>query len=392
MPFKLIQRKPIRITALLSFLILYLDVSLFAQENYIFIGGYYSKGKPEEICNYFQSQYFITNAEAERVTDSILNPIGLPRNFVLVPCPKIGNAIAVTPNDGIRYIVYDNAFIESIEKNLTKWVGFSILAHEIGHHLCGHSINRCDHSTDKTPISLADQRNRELEADEFSGFILYKLGATLEQAQAAINKIVSDSDDTYRTHPKKSRRMEAIKKGYDKAKNQEKFKNIIQSEKSPEEYYNEANDFYYQEEYFEANESYTSVVTLLPKSFIAWDHKGITLTRLERYEEAIKCYDKAIKIKPDNEIAWEGKGIILKGLKRYEEAIKCYNKAIEINPENATTWYCITLYYAELKNKNEMLKALKKAIELDNQFKEKAKKHEDFKEYWDDPDFKKLTE
>jgi hypothetical protein len=39
-----------------------------------------------------------------------------------------------------------------------------------------------------------------------------------------------------------------------------------------------------------------------------------------------------------------------------------------------------------------MLKSLKKAIELNPQFKEQAKKDNDFKEYWDDPDFKKLVE
>ena len=39
-----------------------------------------------------------------------------------------------------------------------------------------------------------------------------------------------------------------------------------------------------------------------------------------------------------------------------------------------------------------MLIALKKAIELNPQFKMDAPKDQDFKDYWDDPDFKKITE
>lgn len=38
-----------------------------------------------------------------------------------------------------------------------------------------------------------------------------------------------------------------------------------------------------------------------------------------------------------------------------------------------------------------MINYLKKAIELDDECKS-AKEDEDFKEYWDDPEFKKLVE
>jgi len=45
-----------------------------------------------------------------------------------------------------------------------------------------------------------------------------------------------------------------------------------------------------------------------------------------------------------------------------------------------------------LENKGKMLSDLKTAIDLDFSYKEEAKSDEDFKNYWDDSDFKKLTE
>ena len=63
--------------------------------------------------------------------------------------------------------------------------------------------------------SLNKQRQQELEADEFAGFILAKLGATMSNALSFTN-IFSDKDDTYSTHPTKYRRVAAVKKGYSK--------------------------------------------------------------------------------------------------------------------------------------------------------------------------------
>ena len=47
------------------------------------------------------------------------------------------------------------------------------------------------------PKSLAAKRKQELEADEFAGFIMAKLGAPLNQVESAISLLSSDKDDTY---------------------------------------------------------------------------------------------------------------------------------------------------------------------------------------------------
>ena len=79
-------------------------------------------------------------------------------------------------------------------------------------------------------------------------------------------------------------------------------------------------------------------------------------------------------------------------LKKYKEAIVNYDKAIELQPDYIEALYNRACSYSLMKNKAEMLNSLKKAIELYPKFKADAPKDPDFKDYWEDPDFKKITE
>ncbi|WP_188616342.1 hypothetical protein [Cloacibacterium rupense] len=50
--------------------------------------------------------------------------------------------MALIYNDNLRYIVYDKPFLDEISKNVkTNWSNTMILAHEIGHHLNGHTLS-----------------------------------------------------------------------------------------------------------------------------------------------------------------------------------------------------------------------------------------------------------
>jgi hypothetical protein len=108
-----------------------------------------------------------------------------------------------------RIIVFDSEFIQLLDfKRNNDWSSISILAHEIGHHLCGHTI--------PTDGNLEKRRNEELQADEFSGHILKLLGANLSDAQKAVRSISSNDDDRNSTHPNLSKRLRAIEKGYNR--------------------------------------------------------------------------------------------------------------------------------------------------------------------------------
>ncbi|WP_242928700.1 membrane-binding protein [Pontibacter vulgaris] len=140
------------------------------------------------------------------IISEIIDVIGLKPRFQL-RAANIDNAAAVIYN-GERYILYNEQFLEEINNAVhTDWAGVSILAHEIGHHLNGHTLSRSGSNPED-----------ELEADEFSGFVLRKMGASLEEAQAAINLLAEER--TSRTHPGRSYRLAAISKGWQNAESQ----------------------------------------------------------------------------------------------------------------------------------------------------------------------------
>jgi hypothetical protein len=147
-----------------------------------------------------------TRAGARDIVKEIIDVVGLKPRFEL-RAANIENAAAVIYN-GERYILYNEDFLAAINNAVhTDWGGVSILAHEIGHHLNGHTLSRAGSNP-------AD----ELEADEFSGFVLRKMGASLAEAQAAINLL--SEEHTSATHPGRSYRLASISKGWRNADSQ----------------------------------------------------------------------------------------------------------------------------------------------------------------------------
>lgn len=148
----------------------------------------------------FQSVY-----EAKQILQNMLDTVKWKENFSVKEQNGIRNAYATIINR-IRWIVYDNNFLEDIDAYAaTKWASVSILAHEMGHHYYNHTVN----SSGSTPP-------KEIEADAFSGFVMQKLGASLNESIAAISTIASDRASA--THPAKKDRVSAITKGWNSAK------------------------------------------------------------------------------------------------------------------------------------------------------------------------------
>jgi tetratricopeptide (TPR) repeat protein len=158
-----------------------------------------------------------------------------------------------------------------------------------------------------------------------------------------------------------------------------------------EDYFSRGADFYYKGDYEHALEAYEKAIELKPDYAGAWCNKGVALGRLDRHEEALKAYEKAIELKPDYAGAWYNKDVALGKLGRYEEALKACEKAIELKPDFVSAWFNRACEYSLKRDKENMLNDLSKAIELKNEYKKKAKTDEDFKNYWDDEDFKRIV-
>jgi len=138
----------------------------------------------------------------ERIND-ILEVVGLKGNFSVLSA-NIDNAVALVQGSK-RYILINPYFMQEIQnESHSVWTTYSILAHEIGHHLNGHTIG-----------AHRSAHQGELEADEFSGFILGKLGASLAESQQAM-AMISGHESTS-THPARKYRLNAIAKGWKRA-------------------------------------------------------------------------------------------------------------------------------------------------------------------------------
>ena len=138
------------------------------------------------------------------VIREITDAVGLKARFELRATREVDNAAAVL-HDGKRFLLYNPDFLAAVNRaGHTDWAGISILAHEMGHHLNGHTLR----GGGSQPVD-------ELEADEFSGFVLRKLGASLAQAQAAMASVADNGGSA--SHPGQVPRLTAIGEGWQRA-------------------------------------------------------------------------------------------------------------------------------------------------------------------------------
>ena len=153
------------------------------------------------------------DSEGKTVVAEIMKYTGLPQNFdvVIGEVPNAAAMIVLGPDElPRRVIAYNQSFMGQVAKATqnNNWVPISIMAHEIGHHLSGHTL-----------MPGGSQPPLELEADKFSGFVLYKMGAALTDAQKAMSTFASEKDGS--THPGRAKRLSAIQQGWQQACSQQ---------------------------------------------------------------------------------------------------------------------------------------------------------------------------
>jgi hypothetical protein len=148
---------------------------------------------------------FTSVNQAGEYIRTMLESINWKQNFTVQEQNGINNAYATIIN-GRRFIIYDNTFLENLDVYAgTRWASLSVLAHEMGHHYRNHVID----SRGSTP-------SKEIEADYFSGYVLARIGASLNEATSALAKIAPVRASS--THPARADRINAITNGWNYAK------------------------------------------------------------------------------------------------------------------------------------------------------------------------------
>ena len=276
---------------------------LFSQEDDSYNLDYNNSRNAAELCTEIKSSGFMSNAEADDALAKILSVVGASKRFIVAPCENINNALAVI-DDGMRYILYDPEFINSISQTSDYWANMSILAHEVGHHINGHTLN--------ASISAYENKIQELEADEFSGFVMQKIGATLDEAIDAIASIAPSGDDTYSSHPNKERRIKAITKGYNRARN-----NSFVTEKKLTDW---------EELFYRGNEKFDA----------------------ENYEGALEDFTESLKLKPDAS-TYLNRAMVKENLDDNSGAKFDFLRSIELSPNGWEAHYRLgrNLYYSD---------------------------------------------
>jgi tetratricopeptide (TPR) repeat protein len=322
------------------FFFLLVSSFLFYGQN----GSYY--GNPSdaaELCGIRvqASNSFSSNQEAQKALDKIIAVTGISKRFALYQCSGINNCEAITFR-GIRYIFYDQNFMKSITATAGSWTNLSILAHEVGHHVNAHSLDWLALASGEIQgISLEQKRQQEIEADEFSGFVLAKLGATLIQAQAAIKLASDDGDDTYSTHPSRSKRLSAIERGYNQAKGitTKPYATVTLT----------SEDYFYLAYNSDKNDvkilNYTKCLQLNSGIITAYLNRGNVYKDEKRFTEALSDFDKVIDLAKNSKSqsfknflddGYRGKGWCYNQMMyKFENDFKYYNDKAIIEMTNA---------------------------------------------------------
>lgn len=168
------------------------------------------------ICNYYDAEehshfhsvsygntQFSSSVEAASMVRELIETTGLLPNFVVQEGPVPNASAMVRGSD--RFIVYNPSWMQQAEAAAgSRWAIYQVMAHEIGHHLQGHTIQP---GGSRPPI--------ELEADEFSGWVLGRLGAPLDETLSLWS--ANPNAPGSMTHPPAAQRINAIQRGWQRA-------------------------------------------------------------------------------------------------------------------------------------------------------------------------------
>jgi hypothetical protein len=198
----------IKVKVILGVLLLFICLKLNAQHNSKY------ELKVKNACNFDMSMInktvygFSSDVEAESALQRIMKLSGLPANFE-IRAASVPNAAAFVDCDingnCKRYILYNQEFMENLkDETNSPHAEYAVLCHEIGHHLSGHTITNSGENYDL-----------ELEADKFAGFMLFKLGLTIEETKKTYSNLPINGSTT---HPPKDARIAALTNGWYDAK------------------------------------------------------------------------------------------------------------------------------------------------------------------------------
>ncbi|MCR1816725.1 TPR end-of-group domain-containing protein [Aliarcobacter butzleri] len=203
--------------------------------------------------------------------------------------------------------------------------------------------------------------------------------------------------------PDFKKRFEELEECYNKAE-QDETKNIENIEnKTYIDYLILGNNYYEQKDYYKAIKAYKEASILNPNDSSIFYNWGISIYNLAKakndknlYFESLEKFETASKLNSKVYLTFYNWGVALYNLAKlrndnealYNEALKKLTKAIELG----SGVYNLACFYSIRKNRKEALELLEKALENKEIKADYVEKDEDWDNFKEDEDFKKLIE
>lgn len=187
---------------ILTILCLTISLSLFSQFTIDVSQSHFCQLSHLEVND--QIEIVMPSPYANDFVNNLVLRSGLSKNFNLVQSNVIKKAWALIDEEGDRYLIYNEQFIQSLENSTSvNWPVLFTFAHELGHHLMNHPLDQ--------NLSMKKRHENELAADKYAGFLLYNMGASMKNALLITEEFKSNETNT---HPKKLDRVQAIIDGW----------------------------------------------------------------------------------------------------------------------------------------------------------------------------------
>ncbi len=138
--------------------------------------------------------------------------------------------------------------------------------------------------------------------------------------------------------------------------------------------YAQATEFGYRNQYKEAENVLSQVITLFPKDSIAYFDRAIMRENLGDTLGAISDLTKEIEIDPNSADNYFLRGILYHKTKMHQEALADFKKVTRIDNGNADAYYYSAQLYLILdKNMNQTKRLLKKCLKINSNHLEAGK-------------------
>lgn len=157
-----------------------------------------------------------------------------------------------------------------------------------------------------------------------------------------------------------------------------------------ESLYEEARNLFFNEgDYRKTIEKANEIIDKFPKSYKAYNIRGIAKAYNGNFQEGMDDIDKALELNSDFGYARFNKALNYELYGEYDKALMWYDKALEVE-DYVWSYYGKASIYGRKGDVENTIKYLKIAISMESAVKDEAKTEEDFDNVRDSKEFQDL--